>query len=255
MVPQDQRKLVQLVKKVIVCLACASPDEQHPGVRYARLLNGLLRVFSRGVDGVTSQVSTPKRRAHSDLPSVAEGDMYPSKPALPPSVQASGPSTNGLSAAHTTAHTEMQSIAQIKHDDSPRMKVALPHALQTSDDAFYANAHAQQLQPPMHAHQSQSQPQYASSTQSFPDARAPQQQLFAAESAPAPTNGYNVNQPFDLFPSSNYNFQFDLNWPPVGVDGLAQMLTDDHSLDGDFWMSLPNRAQWQSWPSGTASLN
>ncbi len=50
-VPQDQSNIVQLIKKVIMCLAYASSDENHSGVRYARLLNGLLRVFSRGVDG------------------------------------------------------------------------------------------------------------------------------------------------------------------------------------------------------------
>jgi hypothetical protein len=51
-------------------------------------------------------------------------------------------------------------------------------------------------------------------------------------------------------------FQFDLNWPPVEVDGMTQLLSDEHSLDGDFWMSLPNNAQWPTpWPVGTSNVS
>jgi len=49
------------------------------------------------------------------------------------------------------------------------------------------------------------------------------------------------------------NFQFDLNWTSMEADGLTQMLADEHSLDGDFWMSLPNQAAWQTWPAGTTT--
>ncbi len=37
------------------------------------------------------------------------------------------------------------------------------------------------------------------------------------------------------------------------ADGLTQMLADEHSLDGDLLMSLPNQAAWQTWPAGTTT--
>ncbi|KAH8830085.1 hypothetical protein DL96DRAFT_915862 [Flagelloscypha sp. PMI_526] len=53
-VPLDQRATVHLLKKLIVALAASSTDDLHPGIRYARLLNALLRTFSRGADFVDS---------------------------------------------------------------------------------------------------------------------------------------------------------------------------------------------------------
>lgn len=61
--PQDRVTIIRLLKKLIVCLAQASTDAQHPGVRYARLLQGLLRVFKRGrASALATQVPTPTRR-------------------------------------------------------------------------------------------------------------------------------------------------------------------------------------------------
>jgi hypothetical protein len=49
-VPSDQREIMQLLRRAIVCLVNSSTDEQHPGVRYARMLNGLMRMLSKSVD-------------------------------------------------------------------------------------------------------------------------------------------------------------------------------------------------------------
>lgn len=50
-------------QRLIFVLACASTDEQHPGVRYARLLNGLLRAFSQGHESMSAtRAPTPSRR-------------------------------------------------------------------------------------------------------------------------------------------------------------------------------------------------
>jgi hypothetical protein len=53
-VPSDQRVIMQLLKRAIVCLVNSSTDEQHTGVRYARMLNGLMRMLSKGVDGAVT---------------------------------------------------------------------------------------------------------------------------------------------------------------------------------------------------------
>ncbi len=46
-VTSDQPSTVRLLKHLIVCL---STDSLHPGARYARLLNGLLKTFCQGKD-------------------------------------------------------------------------------------------------------------------------------------------------------------------------------------------------------------
>lgn len=52
--PDKERHILRLVKSSTFCLASASPDEQHVGVRYARLLNGLIRTFSN------TEIHTPR---------------------------------------------------------------------------------------------------------------------------------------------------------------------------------------------------
>ncbi|KAL8286374.1 hypothetical protein RQP46_004391 [Phenoliferia psychrophenolica] len=62
--PVDRVVIIRLLKRVIFVLACASNDDQHPGVRYARLLNGLLRAFSQGHESMNAtRAPTPDRRA------------------------------------------------------------------------------------------------------------------------------------------------------------------------------------------------
>lgn len=382
-VPQDQRAIVQLVKKVIVALACASSDDQHYGVRYARLLNGLLRVFSRGVDGVASQVGTPKRRSHDFLSSkvglsgpfhsdnrttahrkgnglhaasISETlfpapppstpmaptnrgtsrqrnvDSYEAEASLPPAPQhiLRSPATEAVLAhlpmprldANTSVqwrvmsnHTHSRSHSH-SHSDVAHMCSAAhqPHMIPTdalfggrsracSSDGHYVNSemphspYAQQQAtmrahhhstdiPRVHTH-SQSQNVYqannfhsSASSSSMVEMsqssgpRAPtangayDYDLYnsvppangASHSTPTATatNGNPGASPSGVLTSPTGSLtgipignpsQFDLNWPSSEVDGLAQMLADDHTLDGDFWMSLPNlTVPWQSWP-------
>ncbi|KAH8107514.1 hypothetical protein DFH11DRAFT_1732247 [Phellopilus nigrolimitatus] len=282
-VPQDQRAIIQLVKKVIVYLACAvNSDESHSGMRYARLLNGLLRVFSRGLDGVTSQVSTPKRHMLSELP---PAPMPPSSGATPANgsvssstLTSASSSTTPLSAAapapsagpmhpHDVSNHMDSTDAALAHLPMPRLDVngsvnrrghiphstqsncAMQHPLASAGDAFYAPSHAGQLSSAPQAHapayaNSLAAPSYQhgpgpSSHHHQQHAQSQQQQLYA-QPQPAPTN-------WGAGASLNFS-QFDLNWPPMEADGLVQMLADDHALDGDFWMSLPNHVQWQTWP-------
>lgn len=278
MVPQDQRAIVGLIKKVILCLACASSDDQHYGIRYARLLNGLLRVFSRGVDGITSQVSTPKRKMLTELPPVQTNGISTSVPPPPPPIStpstlqstssalpASGVVAPAPAAVATRMEVDTQSQARTGNQQ-PRSAIdgTVRQPLSPAESTFYAQAasHASQPMPP--ANHAQSQPFTNNGNPSAyrhgpgPQQQQQQQQLYAQHAPPPGTNGYNVNPGYDMFQQSNFTFQFDLNWPPMEADGLAQMLSDDHSLDGDFWMSLPNHAQWQQWPVGstpTTSLN
>ncbi|KAI5481636.1 hypothetical protein MNV49_002862 [Pseudohyphozyma bogoriensis] len=61
--PTDKIVIIRLLKRLIFVLACASTDEQSQGVRYARLLNGLLRAFSRGHESMAvTRAPTPARR-------------------------------------------------------------------------------------------------------------------------------------------------------------------------------------------------
>ncbi|KAI5118828.1 hypothetical protein M0805_009406 [Coniferiporia weirii] len=323
-VPQDQRAIVQLIKKVILCLACASPDEQHSGVRYARLLNGLLRVFSRGVDGVASQVGTPKRRALAELPAESSSASTPesgasatksatqiaptggsmSSASTASSTVASSPSnaappaTGSVSQSSTSlrpheGHGHMHSPgteAVLAHLPMPRLDVntnfsgrrhaenTMQHRLISPNGAYYSSqmgstaqsrnsAYSGGLPPPSYQHSHDAARHQRQHSQ---DQR--QQHMYAqppVQTHPS-TNGYSnagsggnvgvdVNSTnFDMFQTSpgttNFNFsQFDLNWPPIEPDGLAQMLADDHALDGDFWMSLPSHAQWQSWPQANTT--
>lgn len=282
-VPQDQRDIVQLIKKVILCLAHASSDDQHYGIRYARLLNGLLRVFSRGVDGVASQVNSPKRHVLSDLPLVKTDDSDREMSTLQPMAP---PASNNSDGAHpklngnSSRMNGVNGTSSVNHDshmngmdiDSQRQIRPLP-PINTSlegpahpppGNAYYHSP--RHRMPPTSAHpHSPSQAQVfspgGSAPHSFPHPQQHQQRQMYAQRSQGTTssNGYNVNQGggssgFEVF-QPGYQFQFDLNWPPMEPDGLAQMLSDDHSLDGDFWMSLPNRAQWQTWPVGTTPTN
>lgn len=73
--PEKQRHILRQVKSSTFCLASASPDEQHVGVRYARLLNGLIRTFSN------SEIHTPRH-----APTLADGNTLAS----------GGANTNGI---------------------------------------------------------------------------------------------------------------------------------------------------------------
>ncbi|KAL5480780.1 hypothetical protein ACEPAI_9720 [Sanghuangporus weigelae] len=322
-VPQDQRAIVQLVKKVIVCLACASSDDQQAGVRYARLLNGLLRVFSRGVDGVASQVGTPKRRtlelsasvSTTRSPNIEDSDTImsksdaahagaeqqvtaaahasvPSPPVVSASSLTSGPLVNNATSpvvkeapihhVHSPAteavlaHLPMPRLdASVKYSD----KSAASHSMQSlhqpiSADALFASSHLNArsasrftggLSPgPYHRTPAPLDHRTGSRTQGQQLYTPAPSRSVAANGFTGATNGINVNVNganggFDLYQvsptgSASLNLsQFDLNWPPTEVDGLAQMLTDDHALDGDFWMSLPSHVQWQAWPQSNGT--
>lgn len=51
--------MLRLLKRVIIVLAASSADESHPGVRYAQLLNGLLRVFHVQDSAVQTRAASP----------------------------------------------------------------------------------------------------------------------------------------------------------------------------------------------------
>ncbi|KLO12871.1 hypothetical protein SCHPADRAFT_928922 [Schizopora paradoxa] len=321
-VPQDQGNIVQLIKKVIMCLAYASSDEHHSGVRYARLLNGLLRVFSRGVDGVTSQLSTPKRSAmalpeitamqSSDKASSSKQDVR-TDPLKRPALSVTGGNGAKPIASETRSLTTplnqspmdiLPSGSNNVASRSPASMGAQPlqHPLLPPDDVYYAHAAQSRQLPRVQTQQTQQYHPVPYSSGTNPGAPPPmssshhhQQHIYTSphshphhhlppqtpsqahassqaggfhsgggHSAGVHQGGYNVYQP----PSSvappptsaqsstslhNMNFQFDLNWTSMEADGLTQMLADEHSLDGDFWMSLPSHAAWQSWPAGTAT--
>lgn len=62
--PVDRIVIIRLLKRLIFVLACSSNDDQHPGVRYARLLSGLLRAFSQGHESMSAtRAPTPARHA------------------------------------------------------------------------------------------------------------------------------------------------------------------------------------------------
>lgn len=321
-VPQDQRAIIHLVKKVIVCLACASSDDQHSGVRYARLLNGLLRVFSRGVDGVASQVGTPKRRtmelsgststtrstdtedgderSRSD-PAKASIGRQPTAlghapPLSPPPVSAqtltSGPLVNNASSGSTqdlpVLHVHSPATeAVLAHLPMPRLDASVKYSDRGTTSASMQSLHQPIAEAALFGGSqlsAGSASRFANGLTSGPYHRAPAPLQPRADSrphgqqlyTPAPsrsvgtngfagsTNGVNVNVNgsgggFELYQvsptgSASLNLsQFDLNWSPTEVDGLAQMLTDDHALDGDFWMSLPSHVQWQTWPQSNGT--
>jgi hypothetical protein len=117
-VPCDQRDTVRLLKRLIVCLACASTDEQHPGVRYARLLNGLLRTFSRGTDYVESGAQTPTKPARHSGEEVEE---------IPP--RALGPQRSNLvrfDKRAGRADAWPASAAQSPHERCAQLPVSAP---------------------------------------------------------------------------------------------------------------------------------
>lgn len=65
----DRLTIVNLLTSLIKCLAAASNDEQHPGVRYARLLTGLLRTFNKGDgSGMDTRANPTPMRRNSDPP-------------------------------------------------------------------------------------------------------------------------------------------------------------------------------------------
>lgn len=105
--PIDRPVILRVLKRLIFVLACASTDEQHPGVRYARLLNGLLRAFSQGQESAAqTRAPTPSRR--NSLPGDAEApviNQLPTTTAAPPSAPAaefSLPWALGSDAIHAT---------------------------------------------------------------------------------------------------------------------------------------------------------
>jgi hypothetical protein len=358
-VPQDQRAIVQLVKKVIVCLACASSDDQHSGVRYARLLNGLLRVFSKGVDGVASQIATPKRRSQ-DFSSKATINTKKNAPESRTADQTGEdpvPSTKSMensvfertatsqpSSASSTGHEGQKVPSPPRSADAPSFPTASHHVMRSPGTEAVlahlpmprldANAslwrrgshhylHPSSVQPRSAAHQphailtnplfngraeshsshisegnftsnelaneaySHHQPHmiqdhqeatllhghqhtiysaangYSSSSEPIsqldlsppqsanaPNPGAPYE-VYCAHSVPAPPSSAATTSPSGSLtgiPIGNAS-QFDLNWPPTEVDGLTQVLVDDHAVDGDFWMSLPRLGgTWQNWP-------
>lgn len=86
--PEKQRSILRLVKSSTFCLASASPDEQHVGVRYARLLNGLIRTFSN------SDIHTPRYTA-TPAPA-ASTSMATAGPSAQPDIDVSNPFSDFL---------------------------------------------------------------------------------------------------------------------------------------------------------------
>ena len=170
---------------------------------------------------------------------------------------------------NTSSQDHSRSIPQA-HAETPTSGHPMHNGLCTSESSYYSAPHGALMTPTSTATNSAAQSFTSPDSSRFSHAPNTQQQqqqqqqhqLYAQpahQHAGTPQYSANingVNSGFDgLYPSSahNVNFHFDLNWPPMEPDGLAQMLSDEHSLDGDFWMSLPSHAQWQSWPAGTTS--
>jgi hypothetical protein len=103
--PLDRTVILRVLKRLIFVLACASTDEQHPGVRYARLLNGLLRAFSQGQESA-AQTRAPSRR--NSLPGGAEAPVIntlpttATAPAAAPALDFALPWALGSDAIHST---------------------------------------------------------------------------------------------------------------------------------------------------------
>lgn len=105
--PLDRQVILRVLKRLIFVLACASTDEQHPGVRYARLLNGLLRAFSQGQESAAqTRAATPSRR--NSLPGGAEAPVLnnlptpATAPATASTLEFSLPWALGSDAIHAT---------------------------------------------------------------------------------------------------------------------------------------------------------
>lgn len=286
-VPQDQGSIVQLIKHLILCLARAGSDDQHPGVRYARLLNGLLGVFSRGLDGVQSRVSSPKWRQRRELPRAVDEDASMSTMSSEGPVALARTSTVS-DVASTSRRPSVQIIAPkkmaavVEHkieervidlsSESPTHPAAPVHSMPvmehfnaTNNGGYYVHIHNGMAhgthntdQTTTHSYADTSYTSVAANEAPHTAPHTHPQHMYATPVAtpgataygPHPPPGY-VHYQQQQQQHASPPFQFDLNWPPVEVDGLTHLLSDEHSLDGDFWISLPNHAQWQtSWPVG-----
>ena len=346
--PQDRRSIVDLIKRLIVCLARAGSDDQHPGVRYARLLNGLLRVFSRGQDSVQSRASSPKWRHRKESSHAQNGvnntgrtngvsgsgsathsngvgvgmctglgtsDLNATQELPPPNVtmpsivtSANGPmdlpmphkveeqvvslsqeptttqqaipvsapptiTSHSGSPTDTTPEASASSYYVPVHNSvsnsspNPGTTHVHPSAQSQAYNTPY-NTNTNGMSPPTSAthQQAQNQQMYASGPGPAPYGPPPPPRNFVQYPHPHPhqaTHPHHTQPPHaqnhpHQHPQQPHNgsppFQFDLNWPPVEVDGLTHLLSDEHSLDGDFWMSLPNHAQWPTnWPVGATT--
>lgn len=288
-------------------------------MRYARLLNGLLKVFSRGVDGVTSRIGSPKSRASelttelqtTPTPKTNEqpvAEKVPTRISNPsPALTVSESTESTLSeASQQSAHFQPTiptppldpaalvrspgTEAILAHLPMPRLDASegpltMRHLLAPTTNGFQGERQpsVQALNPPSFGNglssgpyqypappssQPQQQQQPSQHHQLYPSAHAHGHPPpghgtgYATNAQQQPTsgdtgvvNGVNGNVPFNMYqanPAHGHGATgfppFDLNWPAMEPDGLAQMLADDHALNGDFWMSLSSRAQWQTWP-------
>jgi hypothetical protein len=222
-VPCDQRDTVHLLKRLIVCLACASTDEQHPGVRYARLLIGLLRTFSRGTDYVESRAQTPTRLFRSAGQEV-EGDQQD---------RSSRRLRRDL--APLEKRTDQVDAWPASATQSPREQCAQPPAelsVQPEPLSLLPVAQSQQRADPS-----------SSQTDVYDFLSLSSGSIFDTN-----LMSYSQHQCVICYyhgPSDTIiDYSIDLN-PPPAPEEFSHLLSDHEALDSDFWCSLSmQHGQW-----------
>ncbi|KAK4702747.1 hypothetical protein P7C70_g3474, partial [Phenoliferia sp. Uapishka_3] len=206
--PSDRTVIIRLLKRLIFVLACASTDEQHPGVRYARLLNGLLRAFSSGQDSLAAtRAQTPARRT-SPAPETAPHPMdfmaaYVAGNAS--TVVSPGPAKDPYNASGVPGHDDFV-------------------------QNFGATFHPSFINPT------------TGSTSQFPPVSTPFPMLPFAESQPF----QQLANSLDAIPL-DFDFGFedpDLPAPPP-AEAFSNFLLEDSALD--FWQSFENQEGTVDW--------
>ncbi|KAM0754657.1 hypothetical protein T439DRAFT_118591 [Meredithblackwellia eburnea MCA 4105] len=209
--PLDRTVIVRLLKRLIFVLACASTDEQHPGVRYARLLNGLLRAFSQGQESMSAtRAPTPARRN-----SLSEGQGLQSG--------SNGNSMMRPDVDFMTAYVGGTSSAAV----SPAMKEDQPTG--TSEGLF---------PPTFTSFPSLSTPSFSAGALG----------AVGATPAPFPMQPFSESQPFQqlanaLDSSQDFDFGFEDSELPAPAPAEAfNFLLEDSALT--FWNSFSGDGDW-----------
>ncbi|KAG8923873.1 hypothetical protein FRC02_010838 [Tulasnella sp. 418] len=258
-VPPDQRPTVHLLKRLILCLACGSSDDQHPGVRYARLLNGLLMIFSRGADGVDTQGHvTPrtglKSRGVEKRTAAGDGNTgawplsaAPSRQPSPPPEVANGTQNQAdPKSSEKPRESQEDVIRSLLASPAKEKDVNMTTTNGNTSGSQFSNP-VIQYDPLLLQHTSypipQSAPQFgASSTGNlFSDHLSSDLEnhntLFGPFMAPLMT-GDSSTPNVQSSANTSFDFDFDLNPPRSAPEAFSQLLSNHQALDGEFWRSL-----------------
>lgn len=212
--PLDRTVIIRLLKRLIFVLACASTDEQHPGVRYARLLNGLLRAFSQGHESMAqTRAPTPARRNSlpgADVAAPPPGSIRPDLDFM--SAYVAGTTSTGVSPAARDVQAQPDAVG----------------------DLF----------PPNFGNNSLFMPNFAFNPTGGPSGSGSQTQSHA--STPFPMLPFSESQPFHQLASTldstlDFDFGFeDADLPAPPPADAFNFLLEDSALD--FWQSFETDA-------------